>query len=147
LLFAIGAVRSAPLPGNLPKSKHLLNSLVMAAYSRSGSVLQSVRPRADNTLSWTFDVGYFKLVVGDSGLYDSAQHTPSKVVAKLPMGIQIKQSELRTWAIEDNHIEHEAHLTNPESGLMLKMTMMFGDAIAKPMPFQATWALTRVGGY
>ena len=105
LLFAVGATRSTPLPGPLPNSKHLLSQCLLEAYSQNGCMLSGIKPRADNTLSWTFDVGYFKIKQGTSGNYDSAEHGPTKQVARLPMAISIAPSEIMQWAIEDNHIE------------------------------------------
>ena len=139
LLFSVGATRATPLPGPLPKSKHLLSQCLMAAYSSNGDVLEGVKARADNTLSWTFDVGYYKLKLGSSGSYDSAEHTPTKQVAKLPMHIQISPNDLTDWAIEDNHVEMDAHLVNPSTGFMLKMHPMFAKSIGKAVPFQAHW--------
>ena len=139
LLFSVGATRATPLPGPLPKSKHLLSQCLMEAYSLNGNVLQGVKPRADITLSWTFDVGYYRLKLGSSGFYDSAEHTPTKQVAMLPMQIQIAPSDLADWAIEDNRAEMEAHLVNPDTGSMLKMHPTFAKAICTAVPFQAHW--------
>ena len=139
LLFSVGATKATPLPGPLPKSKHLLSQCLMEAYNLNGNVLEGIKARADNTLSWTFDVGYYRLKLGSSGSYDSAEHTPTKQIAKLPMNITIAPSDLTDWAIEDNHIEMEAHLVNPDTGFMLKMHPMFGRSIRKPVPFQAHW--------
>ena len=140
LLFAVGATRATPLPGPLPKSKHLLSQCLMAAYSSNGNLLEGIRPRADNTLSWTFDVGYYKIKLGSSGVYDSAEHTPTKQVARLPMAIKIAPSDLTQWAIEENHIESEAVLVNPDTGFMIKMQPMFAKSIRKAVPFQANRA-------
>ena len=139
LLFSVGATRATTLPGPLPKSKHLLSQCLMEAYSLNGNVLEGIRARADNTLSWTFDVGYYRLKQGTSGFYDSAEHTPTKQIAKLPMKIAITPSDLTDWAIEDNHVEMEAHLVNPDTGFMLKMHPMFKKSIRKAVPFQAHW--------
>ena len=141
LLFAVGATRGTQLPGGLPKSKHLLSQCLLDAYTKQGSLLDGIKPRADNTLSWTFDVGYFRIKVGSSGNYDSAEHIPTKQIAKLPMNVSISGKELRQWAIEDNHIEMEAHLVQPDSGFMLKMYPMFANTIARAVPFQAIWVV------
>ena len=141
LLFSVGATRATPLPGPLPKSKHLLSQCLAEAYSLNGNVLDGIKARADNTLSWTFDVGYFKLKLGSSGFYDSAEHTPTKQVAKLPMQIQIAPSDLTDWAIEDNHVDMDAHLVNPVTGFTPKMHPMFAKSIRKAVPFQAKWLL------
>ena len=50
-------------------------------------MLEGVKPRADNTLS--SDVGYYKIKLGSSGLYGSAEHAPTKQVARLPRMIKI----------------------------------------------------------
>ena len=142
LLFSVGATRATHLPGPLPKSKNLLSQCLMEAYSLNGNVLEGIKPRADNTFSRAFDVGYYKMKLGSSGFYDSAEHTPTKQVFMLPMAIKIAPSDLTDWAVEDNHIEMDAHLVNPGPGLMLKMPPMFAKFIRKAVPFQAHWVCT-----